>query len=106
MINIKTYTKAKKGTGSGSGGGSTTNITNVTNNNVANEWFEFDAENNAVRCKFDFYSIGAVSANGPDDATGLGFTSEEIEKLKALASKINVDLNGNVTITAYITTPA
>lgn len=105
MINIKTYTKPKKGEGT-SGGGGTTNITNVTNNNVANEWFYYDQDYDAVCCKYNFYSVGAVSANGPDDTSAAtGLTASEIDKLKLLASKMTVDQNNNITIIAYITAP-
>lgn len=70
MINIKCFATPKKS--GGSGGGSS--MTNITNNTVVNaesdNWFFFDTDNNAVGCKYDFYSVGAVSANGIDPDAG------------------------------------
>ena len=67
MINIKTYASKKKdGGGSGSGGGGPV-TQNIINNNVANDWFEFDYDRNAVRCKYDMYSNGAITAHGAAD---------------------------------------
>ena len=65
MINIKMFPAPKK---SGSVfGSSTTNITNNTyNQSEADKWFYYNPDENAVVCKFDFYSVGSVSANGID----------------------------------------
>lgn len=65
MINIKMFPSPKK---SGSVfGSSTTNITNNTyNQSEADKWFYYNPDENAVVCKFDFYSVGSVSANGID----------------------------------------
>lgn len=66
MINIKSFATPKKSGGSG-GGSSTTNITNNTIVNAeSDKWFFFDSDSNSVGCKYDFYSVGAVSANGSD----------------------------------------
>lgn len=66
MINIKMFTSPKK---NGSSGGditnSTTNVTNITNA-LSDRWFYYDSDNNAVGCKYNFYSVGSVSANGVD----------------------------------------
>ena len=63
MIHIKMFPSPKK---SGSiFGSSTTNIVNNTyNQSEADKWFYFNPDANAVVCKFDFYSVGSVSANG------------------------------------------
>lgn len=74
MINITTYTKGKgsssSSSSSSSGGyGYVSNVSvleqrldNLTN--TLNDWFSFDNTNNAVKCNYDFYSGGSVSALG------------------------------------------
>ena len=66
MIRIKVYRTSKKTNGSGpSTSGGNTVINNI--GGQADKWFVFDSDNNAVCCKFDFYSVGGVSANGAGD---------------------------------------
>ena len=70
MININSFAVPKQ-TGSSVGGTSTTNITNTTIVNAeSDKWFFFNADTNSVGCKYDFYSVGAVSANGTDPEAG------------------------------------
>ena len=78
MIKIKTYTKNKNSSG---GSSVSVNSTQTIINNTTNEWFEFDNDNNAVRCK------NSLNVNGDLNCTGLlnGLTQEEIRKLIALA---------------------
>lgn len=87
MINIRTYTSAKRDNSSSSGstGEGSTVINNV--GGQADKWFIFDSDNNAVCCKFDFYSVGAVSANRTSALTeSLGLTPSQIAALQQLLS--------------------
>lgn len=100
MINIKLYKKKKKNSSSSSSSGS--GNTNTTNNfTPANDWFFFDTDNNAVGCRYDFYSVGNVAANGAAAAEAAGFTSAQIEALTALIDKMTIT-NGEITIDATI----
>lgn len=110
MIRIKAYRTSKKTNGSGSNtsGGNTTVI---NNGGQADQWFVFDNDNNAVCCKFDFYSVGAVTANGSTALTdSLGLTTQQISalqqllsdpdtaaKLQAIAEKTTLTTDGNAT---------
>lgn len=110
MIKIKTYTKNKS---TGSSGGGSTVINNTVNNSggLADQWFEFDNDNNAVRCKFDFYSVGAITANGSAASTNsIGLNAQQISalqqllsdpdtaaKLQAIAEKTTLTTDGNAT---------
>lgn len=66
MINIKAYTVPKKSSTGGSGGGST--VVNETTS-LADNWFYFNSDYDAVCCRYNFYSTGSVTANGapPED---------------------------------------
>ena len=66
MINIRTYTSAKRDSSSSSGTGEGNTVINNIGGQ-ADKWFVFDSDNNAVCCKFDFYSVGGVSARGVGD---------------------------------------
>ena len=61
MIRIKAYGVPKK---SNSMSGSTTIVNSGVSSSLADNWFFYDDDNDAVCCRFDFYSVGAVSANG------------------------------------------
>ena len=68
MINIKTYTVPKKSSGTteseGSGG-----TTIVNNESLSDRWFYYNDDYDAVCCRYNFYSVGSVTANGapPED---------------------------------------
>lgn len=66
MINIKSYGVPKKGTSS-SKSSSTTNIGGDAS--LADSWFYYNNDYDAVCCRYNFYSVGSVSANGiiPDE---------------------------------------
>lgn len=68
MINIKTYTVPKKssGTTEGEGGGGTTIVNNEA---LSDRWFYYNDDYDAVCCRYNFYSVGSVTANGapPED---------------------------------------
>lgn len=65
MINIKSYAVPKKGT---SGGGGSTIVTGSTANiSQADKWFYYNSDYDAVCCRYNFYSVGSVSANGVGD---------------------------------------
>lgn len=63
MINIKAYLVPKKNVKNTTVSQSTV-ISNASDaiNNFINDWFYYDAENNAVVCRYDFYSVGNVAA--------------------------------------------
>lgn len=68
MINIKTYTVPKKssGTTESEGGGGTTIVNNEA---LSDRWFYYNDDYDAVCCRYNFYSVGSVTANGapPED---------------------------------------
>lgn len=99
MISIKLYKRKKKNISSS--GSSSSSSSNNTNFNPANDWFFFDSDNNAVGCKYDFYSVGNVAANGAAAAAAAGFTTAQIEALAALIDKMTIE-NGEITIDATI----
>ena len=102
MISIKLYKRKKKNnSSSGSSGSSGSGSSSNTNFNPANDWFFFDSDNNAVGCKYDFYSVGNVAANGAAAAAAAGFTTAQIEALAALIDKMTIE-NGEITIDATI----
>lgn len=100
MINIKLFKKKKDNSNStvssDSSSSSTSNIVFP-----ANDWFFFDTDNNAVGCRYDFYSLGNVAANGQSSTETTSFTQSQLEALIAIADKIEVT-NGNVIIDATI----
>lgn len=112
MIDIKVYKKKKKnGSSSSASSGSNSTPTSIT---PANDWFFFDSDNNAVGCRYDFYSVGGVTANGAAMAEAAGFTVAQIAALTALANNATVlqalanattVSNGDVSITATIAQP-
>lgn len=63
MINIKTYAVPKNTTtnSAASTGGATTIIENTS---LADRWFYYNADYDAVCCRYNFYSNGSVCANG------------------------------------------
>lgn len=86
MINIRTYTSAKRDNSSSSGAGEGNTVINNIGGQ-ADKWFVFDSDNNAVCCKFDFYSVGSVSANRTSALTeSLGLTPSQIAALQQLLS--------------------
>ena len=61
MINIKAYAVPKDSGGTSSSGGGTTV---VNNESQADNWFYYNGDYDAVCCRYNFYSVGSVSANG------------------------------------------
>ncbi len=105
MINIKTYKSTRKNNSGGGGGGSSqTIINNYTDNTKLDEWFYFDADQNAVGCKYDFFSVGGITAlAGTTTQQNLNtLSAEQYDKLTALLDKITVQQNNDVTIDATI----
>lgn len=62
MINIKTYTVPKKSNGESGSSGKGTTI--VNNEALSDRWFYYNDDYDAVCCRYNFYSVGSVSANG------------------------------------------
>ena len=67
MINIKSYIKPKNSSNTNS------TVTSAVVNNVssqpspADNWFYYNNDTNSVVCRYDFYSVGNVSAYGADE---------------------------------------
>lgn len=61
MINIKTYLAPKKNSPQAANSQTSSAYNNAITNFI-NDWFYYDAENNAVVCRYDFYSVGNVAA--------------------------------------------
>ena len=93
MINIRTYTSAKRDNSSSSGTGEGNTVINNIGGQ-ADKWFVFDSDNNAVCCKFDFYSVGSVSANGIGD-----IEEDVVEVIDNLQAE--VDELSNTVVTLY-----
>lgn len=64
MINIKSYIKPKNTSSSNSSGGSA--VVNNSQSSPAENWFYYNNDTNSVVCRYDFYSVGNVSAYGAD----------------------------------------
>ncbi len=63
MINIKTFLAPKKNGSSQAANSQTSRaVNNTAITNFINDWFYYDVENNAVVCRYDFYSVGNVAA--------------------------------------------
>ena len=111
MINIKTYAVPKQSTtGSQSTGGSTTVVENTS---LADNWFYYNNDYDAVCCRFNFYSVGSVSANGAppeedvqrDDIVD-NLTSHDSNKaLSANQGRVLKSLIDNITTTSGGGTP-
>ena len=67
MINIKSYIKPKNSSNTNS------TVTSAVVNNVSSQtspaenWFYYNNDTNSVVCRYDFYSVGNVSAYGADE---------------------------------------
>ena len=67
MINIKSYIKPKNSSNTNS------TVTSTVVNNVSSQsspaenWFYYNNDTNSVVCRYDFYSVGNVSAYGADE---------------------------------------
>lgn len=90
MIKIRSYAVPKgsrnssSSGSSGSGGGGA-----VVNTNIAqsDKWFYYNSDYDAVCCRYDFYSVGSVSANRTSALTeSLGLTPSQIAALQQLLS--------------------
>ena len=68
MIHIKSYIKPKNTPSTTSSNSSGNNV--VVNNSQpspAENWFYYNNDTNSVVCRYDFYSVGNVSAYGADE---------------------------------------
>ena len=100
MIDIKIFKKKKDNAVSTTSSSSSSSSTVVPTSPV-NDWFFFDSDNNAVGCRYDFYSLGNVAANGQSSTATTAFTASQLEALTAIADKIIVS-NGDVILDATI----
>ena len=109
MIPIRIIKKRKDSNGASSGIGSSSVSTNTQVNNPALDWFYFDMEANAVRCNYDFYSVGNVSAyGGGEDAPAptLNLNASQRQQLLALLNMIEIDtVNNTITFNGVVYTP-
>ena len=115
MISIKAYAvpKESKGAGTSSGGGGTTTV--VSNESLADRWFYYNDDYDAVCCRYNFYSDGSVTANGAPPEEGVqrddivdNLTSTDANKalsanmgrvLKSLIDSITTTQGGQAVIT-------
>lgn len=102
MIQIKTFKSPSKNGNSSGGGGSQTIVNNISDGRL-DEWFYFDSDQNAVGCKYDFFSVGGITALGGTSTQQNvnALTAEQYDKLIALLDKTTVAQN-DVTIEATI----
>ena len=114
MINIKAYPVPKKTSSTTSSGGGQVS-TSSTTTSLADNWFYFNNDYNAVCCRYDFYSVGSVAANGAPPEEGQerddivdNLTSTETNKslsanmgrvLKSLIDSITTTSGGQAVIT-------
>ena len=75
MINIKSYIKPKNSSNTNS-----TVTSAVVNNDSsqpspADNWFYYNNDTNSVVCRYDFYSVGNVSAYGADETESVNDTA-------------------------------
>lgn len=61
MISIKAYAVPKGSNNTVSSGGGTTVVANEA---LSDRWFYYNDDYNAVCCRYNFYSVGSVTANG------------------------------------------
>lgn len=73
MIHIKSYIKPKNNNSSNSSGGSV--VVNNSQSSPAENWFYYNNDTNSVVCRYDFYSVGNVSAYGADETESVEDTS-------------------------------
>lgn len=75
MINIKSYIKPKNSSNTNS------TVTSAVVNNgssqpsPAENWFYYNNDTNSVVCRYDFYSVGNVSAYGADETESVNDTA-------------------------------
>lgn len=115
MIHIKAYAvpKSTRGSGTSSSGGGSTVINESTS--LADNWFYYNDDYDAVCCRYNFYSVGSVAANGAPPEEGVerddivdNLTSNEKNKalsanmgrvLKSLIDSITTTSGGQAVIT-------
>lgn len=114
MINIKAYPVPKKTSSTTSSSGGQVSTSSPTTS-LADNWFYFNNDYNAVCCRYDFYSVGSVAANGAPPEEGQerddivdNLTSTETNKalsanmgrvLKSLIDSITTTSGGQAVIT-------
>lgn len=108
MIPVKIILKKKNSVGS-SNASSSSSVSQSEYHNPALDWFWFDMENNAVRCNYDLYSVGNVSAYGGGSdvpATNITLNASQRQQLMALLNMISIDTNNNtITFNGTVYTP-
>ena len=67
MINIKSYIKPKNSSNTNSTVTSTVVNNGSSQPSPAENWFYYNNDTNSVVCRYDFYSVGNVSAYGADE---------------------------------------
>ena len=110
MIPIKIIKKKKDSqVSSGSGSASSSSSTSTQYHNPALDWFYFDVEQNAVRCNYDLYSVGNISAyggGGDVPAPTINLNASQRQQLLALLSMISIDtVNNTITFNGTVYTP-
>ena len=116
MINIKAYAVPKSSGGSSSNSlGSSGNIEINGSTSLADEWFYYNDDYDAVCCRHNFYSVGSVAANGAPPEEGVerddivdNLTSNDKNKalsanmgrvIKSLIDEITTTSGGQAVIT-------
>lgn len=69
MINIKSYIKPKNSSNTNSTVTSAVVNNGSSQSSPADEWFYYNNDTNSVVCRYDFYSVGNVSAYGADETS-------------------------------------
>ena len=69
MINIKSYIKPKNSSSTNITGGTAVVNNNGVQSSPADDWFYYNNDTNSVVCRYDFYSVGNVSAYGADETS-------------------------------------
>jgi hypothetical protein len=109
MIPIKIIKKKKDGQVSSGSAGSSSSSTSTEYHNPALDWFYFDVAQNAVRCNYDLYSVGNVSAYGGGSdvpAPTINLNASQRAQLLALLNMIEIDTaNNTITFNGVVYTP-
>jgi len=109
MIPIKIIKKKKDSGGSSYSGSGSSSTSTSEYHNPALDWFYFDVAQNAVRCNYDLYSVGNVSAYGGGSdvpAPTINLNASQRQQLLALLDMISIDTaNNTITFNGVVYTP-
>ena len=75
MINIKSYIKPKNSSNTNSTVTSAVVNNDSSQQSPAENWFYYNNDTNSVVCRYDFYSVGNVSAYGADKTESVNDTA-------------------------------